>query len=607
MTQQWLTMDETLLSCSICNKKPRFSDLSHLLTHIASKAHLANYFKLQVKSRHDAEAYQALTDYDRWYQNYGLAKLLSDRMAMGLNTTRKRRSSRLVEAPGSIKTEPVDHEAPFSSLEWAGTVEDRKPQWPSFEDSIDPRLSGLPPSVSEENAGGRTYTVASTLSESSEHPFIKTEPDSLNSWKDIHEDNPNETRPSKRFPMEGKSHRASLSTIPTVPNPLTLTPSRRASKSTVVEPKTDEMTRLKGIQWPGMDLFDAATEPMKRQRNQKKDASTFKAMEEASTATEPNEMVFSPSGTLRREREITGYVEEDDPLPGEWRIPKPRRDRRDTRDRRDRRANEKQSNTNNCPGRQDKRVALANSDPNRAVLGSRVTKKGHRPKRQVPRERETSEHVTTSVVLSKQNLDHAHGHTRLTTEENDDMQLSMDAVGQNRTSRLQVFKDDSPPVTVPESNHFISSLIDDAMSHSESFEMPYLTQASDVISGLLAASDHEHFPTSFQHSSLQPTHSYSHDYESFTGAASRSIEGMYLVDSSGGPTSRGPHDPIIGGNVLHYRWDWHESELERDDSTGDNHVFGGGLNYNRPASSGSTIYEDEAENKSRLWLDGCCT
>lgn len=530
---------------------------------------------------------------------------------MGSSTTRKRRSSRLIEAPGSTKTEPTDHEAPGLSLDWADAVEDRKPQWLSFEDNIDPRLSGLRPSVSEGNIGDLTYTVTSTLSESSEHPFIKKEPGSLDSWKEIQEDNPNETHSSKRFPMERKSHRASLLTIPTVLTPLTRTSPRRDSKFTVVEPKTDEMTRLKGIQWPGMDLFDAATEMMKRQRNQKKDASTFKAMEEASTATEPNEMVFSPSGTLRREREITGYVEDDDPLPGEWRIPKPRRDRRDIRDRRDRRdrrTNEKQSNTNDCAGRPEKRVALANSDPNRAVLDSRVTKKGHRPKREVAQERDIREPVTTSIFLNKQQLNHAHGHTRLTTEENEDLQLSMDAVGQNRTSRLQVFKDESPPVTVSESNHFISSLIDDAVPHSDSFEMPYLTQANDVISGLLAASDNEHFPTSFQQSSLHPAHNYySHDYENFTGAASRSIEGMYLVDSSGGPTSRGPYDPIIGGNVLHYRWDWHESELDQDVSTGDNHVLDSGLNYNRPSSSGSTIYEDDVENKSRLWLDGCCT
>lgn len=606
MTQQWLTMDETLLSCSICNKKPRFSDQSHLLTHIASKAHLANYFKLQVKSRHDAEAYQALTDYDRWYQNYGLAKLLSDRMAMASSTTRKRRSARLVKASGIIKTEPIGYEAPGSSLACADAVEDRQLQWPSFEDNIDPRLSGLRPSVPGENVGDLTYTVPSTPSESSEHPLIKTELDTLNSWKDIQEDTPDETRSFTRVPKEEKGRRESRSTIPTVPSTLPCTPSLPNSKFTAVEPKTDEMTRLKGIQWPGMDLFDAATEPMKRQRNQKKDARTFKAMEEASTATEPNEMVFSPSGTLRREREITGYVEEDDPLPGEWRIPKPRRDRRDTRDRRDYRTNEKQSNTNKSAARQEKRVALANSDPNRAVLGSRVTKKGHRPKRQMPQERESCEPVTASVVSKKQHLNHAHGHTRVTTEENDDLQLSMDAVGQSRPPRLQVFKDDSPPVTVPESSHFISSLIDDAAPHSESFEIPYLTQTSDVISGLLAASDHENFPSSFQQSSLHPTHNYSHDYENFTGVASRSIEGMYLVDSSGGLPYRGPHDPIIGGNVLHYRWNWHESELDRDYSTGDNHALGG-LNSSRPASSGSTIYEDEVENKSRLWLDGCCT
>ncbi|KAK2861258.1 hypothetical protein FQN49_004380, partial [Arthroderma sp. PD_2] len=45
---------------------------------------------------------------------------------------------------------------------------------------------------------------------------------------------------------------------------------------------SDEASRLKGIFWPGMDIFDSATEEMRRKRNQKKDGSILKQMEETS-------------------------------------------------------------------------------------------------------------------------------------------------------------------------------------------------------------------------------------------------------------------------------------------------------------------------------------
>ena len=61
--------------------------------------------------------------------------------------------------------------------------------------------------------------------------------------------------------------------------------------------KVDEVSRLKGIQWPGMDCFDAASDTMKRQRNQKKDASAFKAMEKASCASEPAGRLAAPAGS----------------------------------------------------------------------------------------------------------------------------------------------------------------------------------------------------------------------------------------------------------------------------------------------------------------------
>lgn len=67
------------LHCNICPKKPDFSDTSHLLTHIASKQHLSNYFKLKVRA--DPAAQRDVDEYDRWYQDWNLDDLMRERMS----------------------------------------------------------------------------------------------------------------------------------------------------------------------------------------------------------------------------------------------------------------------------------------------------------------------------------------------------------------------------------------------------------------------------------------------------------------------------------------------------------------------------------------------
>lgn len=70
------------LVCSLCPKSPQFSDTSHLLTHIASKSHLANRFKLQIRAQSEPEAKDQLENFDLWYRNNNLDSLLSERMSI---------------------------------------------------------------------------------------------------------------------------------------------------------------------------------------------------------------------------------------------------------------------------------------------------------------------------------------------------------------------------------------------------------------------------------------------------------------------------------------------------------------------------------------------
>lgn len=97
-----------------------------------------------------------------------------------------------------------------------------------------------------------------------------------------------------------------------------------------VTPRAEgESPKLKGVFWPGMDLFDAATEDMRRRRNQKKDGSTLKHMERTSGLVMPAEAIYSPGGTWQKTRVITGNVDDTSPLRGETPVPKPVRRRRE--------------------------------------------------------------------------------------------------------------------------------------------------------------------------------------------------------------------------------------------------------------------------------------
>jgi hypothetical protein len=68
------------LHCNICPKKPNFSDVSHLLTHIASKGHLSNYYKVKVRSTNEESSRQLIEAYDQWYAEWSVEELMSERM-----------------------------------------------------------------------------------------------------------------------------------------------------------------------------------------------------------------------------------------------------------------------------------------------------------------------------------------------------------------------------------------------------------------------------------------------------------------------------------------------------------------------------------------------
>ncbi|EED18673.1 hypothetical protein TSTA_124020 [Talaromyces stipitatus ATCC 10500] len=567
-------MDATSLSCSICNKKPQFSDISHLLTHIASKAHLASHFRLQVKSHHDPFANEALTQYDQWYEENDIARLLSDRMASS-KSSRRRPSNR------SLGTETdVPSQSSFTFPE----------------NNIDPRLSDAYQPLTE---GGHDRIKVSSLINSSDPRGMFAPKVETGSPLPGIENIPWYGHNRGRHSFEHKYN--PFLSMELHGTPLKEKENLEFSGSNLDIPedkKVDEVSRLKGIQWPGMDCFDAASDAMKRQRNQKKDASTFKAMEAASCASEPSELVFSPSGTLRRERQITGFVEEDDLLPGEWTIPKYRRDRRDRRGR-------EIQETSTARGRQgSQRIALAVADANRSVLGGRVAKREPQAKRSAlgdEKRREPSIQITSS-----KSKDHglSHGHFRRTYDEDVDLQLSAGPTGRRRLrSRLNIFRDNHTPEVEHKRDAPSLDIVSHPTTRNEQHGLTYQQRASDALHNLMETNDSYKMPTLSHDTGPTAEHSDSHNRTSAPNT-SRNIDGIYLVDTAIGPTHRVPYDPLVGGNVLHYRWDWHGTELGRGANDADDSMLDGSLFYNRAVSTDSTIYQDEQDTKSCLWLDG---
>lgn len=92
------------------------------------------------------------------------------------------------------------------------------------------------------------------------------------------------------------------------------------------QPSQQDASKLKGVLWPGMNMFDSATPDMRRKRNQKKATSVVEHLETMSQTVEATELIFSPSGSLRRARTISGQPDSDsEPLKGEDTPPKKRR------------------------------------------------------------------------------------------------------------------------------------------------------------------------------------------------------------------------------------------------------------------------------------------
>ncbi|GAM82478.1 hypothetical protein ANO11243_004580 [Dothideomycetidae sp. 11243] len=293
-------------------------DVSHLLTHIASKGHLSTYYKIKVQSSTEDEARNLIEEYDTWYATWRIESLMSERMKAKESRRQQRALQCAVPASASGVNEPP----------LLPSTEDF-----NFGDSMDPLLEGS--EVKRENE--KHSASLENRDQTSCHPSnaFTTPP-----WlPDAYHHDIDQPR-FHTFELEEADEelRPDFIYSPT-PSRLGHLPHNAdlALYDTVEDGVADEVTRiadysrLKGVLWPGMDMFDSATPEMRRKRNQKKSTDVVERLEALSKEIEATEVVYSAHGVIQKSRAITGFPHLDSsPVKGEY-SPSPKKPRQSAR------------------------------------------------------------------------------------------------------------------------------------------------------------------------------------------------------------------------------------------------------------------------------------
>ncbi|KAI9753953.1 MAG: hypothetical protein M1815_005929 [Lichina confinis] len=322
------------LRCLICPKRPNFSDVSHLLTHVASKGHLAQHFKTSVRASTDTAARDALGHYNDWFKRYGIERLCANRLK-----SKESKKGRIKNDPEHLLPRVLIPSPPLSTALGSTDLGDHARRINAgYASSSSFQLPQSSPTVD-----------SSVFSESLDLPPSWGEQASLREprlhlWLTDHERLHYAPRPVVGSPLASAS--AAMSSVPpssvsggksTGPAGVGAVPPDQTSfcfpldcmisngstpaaagtecgddtSEQVDAEKLDGDCQLKGVLWPGMDIFDSAPPEMKRQRNQKKDGSVIAQMQRNSALVRPTELIFWPSGDLKKERWIYSPTDSD--------------------------------------------------------------------------------------------------------------------------------------------------------------------------------------------------------------------------------------------------------------------------------------------------------
>ncbi|KAK3950380.1 hypothetical protein QBC32DRAFT_372009 [Pseudoneurospora amorphoporcata] len=266
------------LKCTICPKQPIFSDVSHLLTHCSSKSHLSYRFKTELRSGKDDESRETMQQYLRWEEASGIRELLIERLEAKENKkpAKRGRPAGTGNRPKAFQNRDdlVKNEPAPEQLEHTPVLT----HWITDPNNASLQFHNL--------RHGHAYL---------DPPDFQT-PDMKRSRSDFSAPD----TPDNMQAFAGKYDRWPSETATSD----SILPSSEVTSEITEFDDDDESSKLKGIRYPGMGLFDSANEQQKRKRNQRKDESVLKLMEEASTTIEQKEVIYNEDWTLQRERDV---------------------------------------------------------------------------------------------------------------------------------------------------------------------------------------------------------------------------------------------------------------------------------------------------------------
>lgn len=249
------------LRCSICPSEPRFSNASHLLTHLSSKLHLKHCFELELQAKLDFISAQKLLDYQHWYQTCGIHLALAQRQKIKEQRIKDREIEkeeeleRAAQTPIFVKKEYFDEDSGLQPSRSLRSTQRQIAQRSS--------ISFLSPAI---GAHSESHGLRSFFDDDFEYQTV------------IQEDHPEFQEEVKGLGLTFSDSKAGVFTtfksrpVPVVPlnecwgvqeNFLALSASRIIGDKEIADPKE---VKLKGKVWPGMRVFDWATPELKAKR-----------------------------------------------------------------------------------------------------------------------------------------------------------------------------------------------------------------------------------------------------------------------------------------------------------------------------------------------------
>ncbi|KAK6954121.1 hypothetical protein Daesc_004083 [Daldinia eschscholtzii] len=273
------------LVCYACEKIPTFSDLSHLITHVSSKAHLLELYNLRIKSYGNEACAAQARKFENWNQTYNIDQLVRQRMEArdekGIQPQRRGHAQR-----DETSSRSTTRRGSRGSRGRRGNV----------------------------NSRGRSRRVPD-LSD------IKQEPDDSLSFGDAFEDiqSPSihswQTNLNPVMPQDGDLDLLPQANFDDWGDDEELVkyessedessyPSENLTETTDVNENDMGSLSLKGVIFPGMGLFDAAKEEQRRKRNQRKPPAVLLQLEVNSTMVTTQEDVYDCNLNYQRSRDV---------------------------------------------------------------------------------------------------------------------------------------------------------------------------------------------------------------------------------------------------------------------------------------------------------------